>query len=187
MYWAPTMNTTYLAHHGIKGMKWGVRRYQNPDGTLTAAGKARYAENDAKLKRIADEYRNDQMGTDRGYVAAVENKKFFNAMIKDYNEVYKTKDVQDRLLDIQNRQRAARDSYDQWNRSGWLKKTLTKAEGAKRKQALELVGEEWSREFGNRHKTLINMGVDRINEYFDEKKRKDVMAWLASDYGYFDD
>lgn len=31
-----------LYHHGIKGMKWGVRRYQNPDGSLTIAGKARY-------------------------------------------------------------------------------------------------------------------------------------------------
>ena len=28
-----------LYHHGIKGMKWGVRRYQNPDGSLTNAGK----------------------------------------------------------------------------------------------------------------------------------------------------
>lgn len=32
----------YLAHHGIKGQKWGVRRYQNPDGSYTSAGRNRY-------------------------------------------------------------------------------------------------------------------------------------------------
>ena len=32
----------YLAHHGIRGQKWGVRRFQNPDNTWTAAGKKRY-------------------------------------------------------------------------------------------------------------------------------------------------
>lgn len=34
------MNELY--HHGIKGQRWGVRRFQNPDGTLTDAGKKRY-------------------------------------------------------------------------------------------------------------------------------------------------
>ena len=33
-----------LYHHGIKGQKWGIRRYQNPDGTLTEAGKKRVDE-----------------------------------------------------------------------------------------------------------------------------------------------
>lgn len=32
-----------LYHHGIKGQKWGIRRYQNADRTLTSAGKARYS------------------------------------------------------------------------------------------------------------------------------------------------
>lgn len=34
----------YLEHHGIKGQRWGIRRYQNPDGSLTEAGKKRYTD-----------------------------------------------------------------------------------------------------------------------------------------------
>ena len=33
---------TTLTHHGIKGQKWGLRRFQNPDGSLTPAGRERY-------------------------------------------------------------------------------------------------------------------------------------------------
>lgn len=36
------MQSEELAHHGIPGMRWGVRRFQNKDGSLTAAGKKRY-------------------------------------------------------------------------------------------------------------------------------------------------
>lgn len=37
---------TVLYHHGVKGQKWGIRRYQNPDGTWTNAGKKRYGDSD---------------------------------------------------------------------------------------------------------------------------------------------
>ena len=43
------MNELY--HHGIKGMHWGVRRYQNPDGTLTGAGKKRYSKTTKNTSR----------------------------------------------------------------------------------------------------------------------------------------
>ena len=39
-----------LQHHGIKGQKWGVRRYQNPDGSLTPAGEKRYSNGNRAYK-----------------------------------------------------------------------------------------------------------------------------------------
>lgn len=40
-YYGAVRSGGYLAHHGVKGQKWGIRRYQNPDGTWTDAGKER--------------------------------------------------------------------------------------------------------------------------------------------------
>lgn len=46
------INEDELMHFGIKGQKWHFRRYQNPDGTLTEAGKKRYAKLESKLNDL---------------------------------------------------------------------------------------------------------------------------------------
>lgn len=43
-----------LIHHGVLGMKWGIRRYQNTDGSLTDAGKKRYLKKSKKIDRQID-------------------------------------------------------------------------------------------------------------------------------------
>lgn len=44
-------NDSYLEHHGIKGQKWGVRRFQNEDGSLKAAGEKRYGVGEGVARR----------------------------------------------------------------------------------------------------------------------------------------
>ena len=60
----------YLAHHGIKGMRWGVRRYQNEDGSYTDAGKKRRTFQDRRdehrAKKDAKEYARAKMYYGKG-------------------------------------------------------------------------------------------------------------------------
>ena len=46
-------DTNIIEHHGVKGQQWGRRRYQNPDGSLTEAGKKRYKSFEEKKKEWA--------------------------------------------------------------------------------------------------------------------------------------
>lgn len=48
MYFTIAPTKSDLQHHGILGMRWGVRRYQNKDGSLTSAGKKRYSAKDVQ-------------------------------------------------------------------------------------------------------------------------------------------
>lgn len=49
----------YLAHHGIKGQKWGIRRFQEEDGTLTAEGRKRYGVDEGGNKKLDRLYKRE--------------------------------------------------------------------------------------------------------------------------------
>lgn len=51
------MREQYLEHHGILGQKWGIRRYQNFDGSYTKAGLERYGRSKEKYEKKREEYR----------------------------------------------------------------------------------------------------------------------------------
>lgn len=75
-----TCDIEELYHHGVKGQKWGVRRYQNEDGTLTDEGKKLYfqkinaANNQLKALRAGDQKAADYWQKKQDEIAAIERK-----------------------------------------------------------------------------------------------------------------
>ena len=96
--WQWDDGTMELCHWGIKGMKWGVRRYQNKDGSLTPAGIKRYAKQDAK------EYANAKMFYGEG---AGNRRKLINATIKQRSKQVAYKEEFERQLAEQDMAKAA--------------------------------------------------------------------------------
>ena len=74
------MNELY--HHGVKGQKWGVRRYQNPDGSLTAAGKRRF-------KRVVSNEKKQQLHTKRAKFLLEGNSENNKISAREIKESYK--------------------------------------------------------------------------------------------------
>ena len=89
--------SNYIKHYGIKGQKWGVRRYQNKDGSLTPAGNKRYGSKENFEKQYPEDVKKSmnkaKSGLSKASGAVDKAKNINDKMAKKANEEQIKKDV----------------------------------------------------------------------------------------------
>ncbi len=145
----------YLLHHGIKGQKWGIRRFQNPDGTLTDAGRERY-------RKLADSYK---MGESNFYYRVNDLKE-----VKNFRK--QNKESRNRLFDAQwDYDRAV----DELNAAG--NKYATKKAGAPLKKII--------REDSVTSKLRMTAFMDACAEFLDSDKGEELLKQVVDKKGVY--
>lgn len=142
-----------LAHFGIKGQKWGVRRFENKDGTLTEEGKARYYSNPER-KKVADTVKEyDRINIIKKtpqnvYAYDYSAKKKRDKIEERISKHPAVREIATKLSSLAKEQKDASDKLDEeenafWSNKQLYEKYLNKAVDAAMK-------EDWSKNWGGR-------------------------------------
>lgn len=153
-----------LYHYGIRGQKWGVRRFQNPDGTLTTEGKARYSTDKEMKSAVRKEVKSDnkrayelgKKATVDSHAAYIASRKALKAQVK-----YDKKPKNRKLDKLEAKQRTAERLKEQAKKS--------------RKTAEEHIRELMSKYGDEAVKGLVYDSKGRVSEHVNNGK-----DWLES-------
>lgn len=160
-----------LKHHGIKGQKWGVRRYQNADGSLTAEGKRRYSVDGGGLKEKAIRVYNtakEKVGKATDYYKEKKAKRA---------EAERAKAIEDgdakTLLKYADTM-STNELRDAINRANTMKQLKDLANGGNRKSTMERIQNAATKmaNFGNSIANAKN-AYDRLQDAFKPKDNDD--------------
>ena len=152
-------NSDELKHHGIMGMKWGVRRYQNADGTLTEAGKKRY---------------DDVASSNR------QSKKDTKAAIKKYTRLSnKANRRANRSIELANEYAELANEYNKYASKG-SKEYAQKTQSAKIKSEVQIDKSNEYRKIANEYsKKVSDIETGKIKAGKDFIVQRDFELWVA--------
>lgn len=139
--------TTYLVHHGIKGQKWGIRRYQNPDGTLTEAGRKRYSDEFDRIDSKLTSKREKAISAERNYHSTLRREQGRKPTINPYARMNRI----DRVENAYRKSKKATEKYDKALMKATERYSKLKSESSSSlSESMTKRGESWMNQLVNR-------------------------------------
>lgn len=174
-----------LYHHGIKGQRWGVRRYQNPDGSLTPEGRQRYRNPESGQKNLNKIMEgNSRYTRDRSYdeasYEAVEAELADKLDGDDYKMFRFPAQLAERESGLREARRARDEVLKERNRN-----LLNPFKAKQLQQKYELAEEKRKRAFEDYLNIAANLSMEYINQLPKEDRdlaKRYVYLWMGLDW-----